>query len=182
MHKAPDLESRVAAATQLHKSGNDRAVPAMMDEFRTVLQQSEQPNIGRLVYFLGRSNSPAAIDLVGAEFLNLSSHHRYEMISHLADRLYRDKKTLGTTLNHIEAFLIHALDDQTQRTGLSGSRFGQSFTDPRICDFAALVLAEYFDAYTFDISADKASRDRRLGELKQMYEHVRSNEGSADDE
>ena len=78
--------------------------------------------------------------------------------------------------------MSHKKSFRRKSRGLSGSRFGQSFTDPRICDFAALVLAEYFDAYTFDISADKASRDRRLGELKQMYEHVRSNEGSADDE
>ena len=66
------------------------------------------------------------------------------------------------TLAAMEKWLIAALDNTKERMGMSGSRNGKNYSDPRICDMAGLFLAERWpDRYTFDVSAPLKTRDRQ---------------------
>jgi hypothetical protein len=61
--------------------------------------------------------------------------------------------------------LLLALDDTDERTGMSGSINGKSYSDPRICDMAAHTLHDLDEKrYAFDLSA--SFKERELARLK----------------
>jgi hypothetical protein len=74
------------------------------------------------------------------------------------------------TLNAIEAVLVAALADTEERAGMSGSRNGKNFFDPRICDMAACLLSERWpQRYTFDFSASLNTRERQRRECANVW-------------
>jgi hypothetical protein len=76
----------------------------------------------------------------------------------------------GPALDAIEQVLVTALEDTDEVVGMSGSRNGKSFSDPRIGDMAACLLSERFpQRYTFDISASRKTRDRQRRECANVW-------------
>lgn len=73
-----------------------------------------------------------------------------------------------------EDLLGAELDDIAVSEGRSGSKPGWSFSDPRLCDIAAHILAHRWPKrYTFDLSADRRVRDRQLAEVKNVWRLAR---------
>jgi hypothetical protein len=74
------------------------------------------------------------------------------------------------TIEAIEKTLVTALEDTEERAGMSGSRNGKSFSDPRICDMAACLLSERWpQRYAFDFSASLKARDRQRRECANVW-------------
>jgi len=62
------------------------------------------------------------------------------------------------------------LEDTDERFGMSGTRNGKNFNDPRICDMAGEILAECFtNRYTFDFSASLKVRERQRIECLNVW-------------
>lgn len=74
-----------------------------------------------------------------------------------------------------EELLVGSLDDNEERTGMSGKWNGLSFNDPRICDIAAFILADRWKTeYEFDLTAPIASRNRQLIAIKNVWRRKRN--------
>lgn len=62
----------------------------------------------------------------------------------------------------VEALLVNRLEDIEECPDLAGKWGDEKFSDPRVCDMAAFVLAQrWSDQYQFAISAKQAVRDRQ---------------------
>ena len=68
--------------------------------------------------------------------------------------------TPGEVARAIEDLLVKSLDDTAEHVGLSGHWSGAHFVHPRVCDFAAHVLADRWKGkYEFNLGASRSRRD-----------------------
>ncbi|HZE99716.1 MAG TPA: hypothetical protein VE981_22105 [Planctomycetota bacterium] len=76
-----------------------------------------------------------------------------------------------------EDLLAAALDDVTVQEGRSASNPTVSFSDPRVCDAAAHILAfRWPKQYTFNIGANRKLRDRQIAEARNVWRRSRGQE------
>lgn len=184
---APGLSVRVTAAEGLWARGDRRAVPAMMTEWRSLSRgpsaargaRLESPPDGfeSLVRFLATSGRPEAVRVLASLMSRHAVARRLDVIENVgfetvptryptADRAAFDAE--------VEALLIAALTDTEERVGMSGTRDGKSFSDPRICDIAGHALGKRFGArYTFDLEAPLEERDRARAIMQNNWRRTR---------
>ncbi len=171
MEHGPFLSSRVAAARGLLGRGKPEALPALIEEFRLLPNGGLTQGTDELLRLLVRSGDPEAIAALRADWLERSVPLRYEVIGALADR---EVAAEGPTAGPVEDLLVAALDDDEPRSGLSSSRNGKSFANPRICDLAGHVLwVRLPERYDFDIEAPLLSRDLRIHDLRNAWRRSR---------
>lgn len=171
MEHAPDLRGRTEAALQLYRRDNSAPVPAMLEAWKKRVSSAAGQEVVHLVWFFAEAHSQEAIRQIKTDLPRLPTRVRYEIISTLGDTSRRHAKDRPKDVTgQIESLLISALSDVDQYQSLSGTRYGQSYTDPRICDFAALMLANNFSGYKFDIEAGLSERDAQLSQLKITYD------------
>ena len=168
LRNAPSVASRVAAAEGLRSHGHKaEALAAMIQEWENPAPRNvnNPTEIDGVIQFLAGCDSVEAIAALEKDFRNRPVELRLTIIQSLGDRndwpVEHETKAPSTeTLAATEKSLIAALDDTEERTGMSGSRNGKSYSDPRICDMAAWFLSERWpDRYSFDISASLKTRE-----------------------
>jgi hypothetical protein len=156
LEKEPSLSCRLAAATALLKHGRREGIPKMIAAWNAGEGGSRGFGGNPLVSFLATCGAPEAIVALGKTLRARPVDVRLEVVETLGD-----VETKGAALDAIEKLLVETLEDTEERTGLSGSRNGRSFSDPRVCDFAAVALASLFPSkYVFDLDESLPARDR----------------------
>ena len=169
LEHGPTLQSRVAAAFGLLPSQKQRATEAMIQEWKNLpsIQNGDDSGWESLVDFLGSCDSVDAVNALSDNIGRRSPEVKLKVIEALGEKeRWNFNSTFGPvsaeTLAVMEKSLIAALEDTEERMGLSGSRNGKNYSDPRICDIAGLFLAERWpERYKFDISAPLKTRDRQ---------------------
>lgn len=164
----PTIQSRVAAAYGLQSHDKTAAITAMVREWQRF----------GTIDFNRSGNDEGPDDLIGF----LATCDSLEAIAALDYKL--DVRPVGVRLQVIDALgetnhwmpgghfetpsppttvedcLVKALEDTEERTGLSGSRNGKEFSNPRICDMACNYLAERWpDRYAFDLAGSRKARE-----------------------
>ena len=169
--RGPTLQSRVAAAYGLRWHKETVAVSAMMREWEGLRAKGHENEGGwdQVVQFLASCDSVEAISALGKNLRQRRPDVKLEVIDALGktngwffSRHQTDVASMPT-LEAIEKTLVAALEDTEERNGMSGTQYGQSFSDPRICDMAGCVLALRWPARynTIDLSAPLKERDRQ---------------------
>jgi hypothetical protein len=70
----------------------------------------------------------------------------------------------------IERLLVASLDDRERRLSMNGTYDEAIFTDPRVCDMAALTLSKRWpEKYTFHWSADAADCDAQIDKIRAKW-------------
>lgn len=81
-----------------------------------------------------------------------------------------DKLPAGEAGAAIERLLVFALDDTKRRAGMKGNFDEADYEDPRVCDFAALVLSRRWpEKYRFHWAADPAECDAQISTLRERW-------------
>jgi hypothetical protein len=182
MIKGPMIRSRVAAATALRAHDENAAVAAMIGEWRNLalsnIGQDEDDTGDGVIEFLAGCDSVDAISALGDKLIQRPVNVRFRVIE-----AWGERNVLPTGKDHdvsspataeaVQNSLAVALQDTEKRTGMSGSRNGKSYSDPRICDMAAWYLAERWpDRYSFDISASFKNRERQRIECLNSWRKI----------
>ncbi len=75
----------------------------------------------------------------------------------------------------IERLLRAALDDKGQRVGLKGTYDDVSYSDPRVCDMAALVFSQRWPVkYQFHWSENITERDSQIEVIRSTWRQENS--------
>jgi len=173
----PTLRTRVAAAYGLRQHKEGEAIPAMIREWEALRTKKNDPddNSEPLIEFLAGCDSVDSVSALGRDLRTRSVDLKLKVVEALGRTNYwifnrKAETPSGPTLEAIEKVLVTALEDTEERVGMSGSRNGKRFSDPRICDMAACHLAEGWpQRYTFDISASEKTRDRQKRECANVW-------------
>ena len=181
MGDASDLQSRVTAAEELFKRKHQRdvVIETMMRQWADYRKKGDTLNeLRRIVWLFQNTDSPKAIDLVASDFANLPTSLRLDVVSDLGELLGEgngfEPRLSKETLSRIESLLVNATKDTQKRMGLSGSRNGMTYQDPRICDFAGYFLAQR-DEYSFDMTTSLARRDLALAKIRNTFRAKQAN-------
>ena len=175
MRTGPHRSSRVAAATELLKRGLESAVPVMIEEWRKTAGRLRyaEGGIEELIVFLLSSGSIDAVQALTEDWEKRPVFVRYKVIESTDDIPETTPSGLplpGQIREAVEDLLAAALLDRSVRSGLTASWGGVSFSNPRLCDMAGLLLSRIFpDGYQFDIEAPLAERDTRIERLRETY-------------
>jgi hypothetical protein len=188
----PDVgvPSQIAAARALFARGQPEALPAMIDAWRGI--QSRLPidgwdfdwAAGGLITFLARSGDAGAIDALGHDLRRAPVDVRLAVVEVFLPhrpsagstgpsvQVYADMTTLpaGAAGAAIERLLVASLDDRERRLSMNGTYDEAIFTDPRVCDMAALTLSKRWpEKYTFHWSADAADCDAQIDKIRAKW-------------
>ncbi len=177
MDNAPDLKNRTTAAWRIANENPERAIDAMVREWKQVSIEAGQTEsktdsisegVKELIRFLTSRNSADCITVLHDHYAAQSIAVRFEIVTAFGfstGMISSSSNGPGGTLNigndrqpikelvktEMESLLIDALSDTDQRDGLSGTWDDYSFIDPRICDVAGHVLMGRFpEKYAFD--------------------------------
>ncbi|MBN2498187.1 MAG: hypothetical protein JXR96_26590 [Deltaproteobacteria bacterium] len=176
LDRGPELAARVAAARGLHSRSRPEAAAAMIREWRRVAKSG--PGVEELIAFLAGCGRAEAVRALGEDLRDRPVGIRLAVVSAFGESASFSSFSTGQggglqpagraaglpedVRVEIEALLVAALDDETERVGMSGSWDGKSFSDPRICDVAGHVLSKVFaKRCDFDLSASILVRDRQ---------------------
>ncbi len=187
LHAGPLLGGRLAAAQALWQHGRGaEATAAMIDEWaHQNAKSSDEQARAELIGFLAGCERVDAIEALGHDLRQRPVGTRLDLVSAF-DTSRSNFSTFASgsggtgdvTANHdlrrqgtdeeakvnaaVEALLVAELDDREQRLGMSGTRNGKNFSDPRVCDLAGEILATRFkDRYAFDLGASAKIRERQ---------------------
>ena len=169
MAKGPFQAARVAAAFQLRRRGETNALPTMLREWEREVDRTtgDQPATDSLLFFLASGDSPEAINRLVQNLDRKSVDTRLRVIDRVGQspslRANPKVKPLSdATLAAMERLLAACLEDTEERGGMSRGHKGKNFSSPRLCDMAALYLAESWPhRYAFDILAPHGERERQ---------------------
>lgn len=173
LRTAPTLADRVAAATALQTRSHPAALPAMIQEWRNLpedVPRDDGDGPGTLITFLATCGDTNGIRTLDARLRELPVGQRLEVVEAVGEsgghpHAAWDDATVSTNAAvaaAVEELLACALEDTDERTGMSGSRNGKSYTDPRICDMAGFFLHELWkERYTFDLGASLRTREKQ---------------------
>lgn len=176
MENAPALVCRVVAAWKLRTSEPERVKNTMIAEWKTLNSNEKKPyqrefgeidGIDELISLLATMNSPECIKALHEYYDRLPIDVRMDVISavavqqphsfyfqNLLNENEKDNKPDPKVEKEIEALLITAMGDTERRVGMSSTRGGISFNDPRVCDYTAYYLNDRFPAkYKIDLEA-----------------------------
>ncbi len=177
---AKDLIIRIAVAGELVRRGHQDLLPLALTWWRNLDEQPGdtdtdpffRPNPrSALAHLLLSMRQPEAIAALSENWFDDSVDGRLRIVEMLGDH-QRHNADDGDepALQAIEAVLVHALGDRAEREGMSGSRNGKHFSDPRIADFAAMTLVEQFPGrYHFDLEASEVERDRQITAIQNAW-------------
>lgn len=168
--KSPVPSARVAAAQGLLDRDLAEAVKAMIRDWE---QNGNSGVRSDLISFLLWCSKEEAVQALAKRLRNRPIDVRLQVVEETdsgwdwADR----KKTLPAPVNGaIDALLVEALDDREERTGMSGTRGGKQFSNPRICDLSGHILSvRWKQPSAFDLSGSLRTRDRQLVELRNVW-------------
>mgnify|MGYP001794336778 CR=1 FL=1 len=143
-------------------------------EIRRVVKQHGMRGGDEGGRFIVSVESDAAIRVLGQGLRQRPVETRFEVIERLGEtNSYPTRSQLppsAQTLEAMEENLIMALEDTDVYSGMSGSRGGKSYTDPRACDLAGYFLADrWAGRYTFDLSGSVRTRDRQRMECINIW-------------
>lgn len=181
---APDrsMSVRIAATWGLLRRGHREALAPMIKAWEEGHEETQG-----LLGLLAGSGEPAAIRALGKDLARrplelrvavLESFGRGGVRFETGERGFSPGKAREPEseakkkawLEAIEDLLIAALDDETERTGHSGSWNGKEYSDPRVCDIAGEILtSDWPDRYAFDLSGVLADRDRQIAAMKNAW-------------
>ena len=174
-----DLRGRIEIARRLSKRGSAQlATEAMMRAWQRLPKQDlmARDHIPSLARFFVEANSADAIQTITNDYAKLGVKVRFNLIDVIGSAglplfmpASQQIKLNENTKRAIETLLFRALDDPDRLYGVSGSRRGIRFSDPRLCAMAAYYLAERDDAYKFDFAAPLMRRDRMMISVKNVY-------------
>lgn len=194
---APDvgLLSQVTAADALLTRSHLEWVPPLIDVWRRIQRRDPQASslhdvdaTAQLIALFVRSGDVAAIDAL-ADDAEAPVDVRLAVVYTLLPPGTRSgvggqangaslalgarhvaSLPAGETGRAVERLLVDALDDTARRVGLSITYDGTSYTDPRVCDMAALVMATRWpDRYHFTWPADVAERDTQIATIRNAW-------------
>jgi hypothetical protein len=176
----PFRDSRLAAARGLHGHGRPEGVSAMIAEWegrRPVpsrlggARQAGPPRdtgeeLEPVVEFLASCGKVEAIEALGKDLRRRPVDLRGTVVSAFREAGDQPERVRAA----IEQVLVSALDDTDECIGLSGSRDGKEFADPRVCDLAGHELSQLTpDRYLFDLFAPLAEKDRARVALQNVW-------------
>lgn len=164
MTNSPVLRSRVAAARGLRRVDKRAAIAAVSKEWLKFDSSKEDSESGEsdLIDFLVSSDSPDAIHTLTQDIQKRTVDTRLTIVDATDSWIFTPVTNSPATRSAIEEFLVKELEDKEKRVGMSGTRFGKNFSDPRVCDMAGQILAErYTNLYSFDLSASLRVRDHQ---------------------
>jgi hypothetical protein len=185
----PFAAGRLAAAEALHRRGRPEAVAAMIAEWQGKRPASpkggeEGDGLQGVVGFLAGSGKVEAIEALARGLDERAVDLRLSVVSRFGEGGHLSVVTKGgggmlnpgsrrdnakAVRGAVEKVLLAALDDTEERTGMSGSWNGKSFSDPRICDIAGHVLNQLDPKlYPFDLEVPLAKRNRSVLALKNV--------------
>jgi hypothetical protein len=179
------VHAQVAAATILQKRGKPEAVPAIIDAWKRIqsrLQTRDEDSYyeaGAIISFLAKSPDVRGIDALESVREKTPVEVRLAAVTvflpwpHAAGEFSTGPGVPvrgdiaefpgGAVGTAIEQLLIGLLSDRDPRKGLTGNYDEASYTDPRICDMAAMVLSKRWpDKYAFTWSESDADRDSQI--------------------
>ena len=162
------LYSQVYAAKELSRRGERGAVPAMIEAWRKIQPRlptdegDAYSEVGGVIGFLATSGDVRAIEALGQDIRKAPVDVRLAVVEVFLPfpkrggggglgksvNVYADPNDYMVALPAgeagaaIERLLAAALDDTERRVGREGDYNEFSYADPRICDMAALVLAQ----------------------------------------
>jgi hypothetical protein len=190
-----NLLSQVTAADALLAHGRLAWVPPLIDVWHRVRRVAPQASsfhdldaTAQVIALFIRSGDPAAIDAL-ADDAEAPVDVRLAVVYTLLPPDTRSgirgqangaslafgarhvaSLPAGETGRAVERLLVDALDDTASRVGLSITYNGTSYTDPRVCDMSALVMATRWpDRYHFTWPADVAERDTQIATIRNAW-------------
>lgn len=172
------LDCRIAAARGLLRHGRKEGIARMIDEWRATDRGPFGRDLGGLIGFLAWCGAPGAVDALGEKLRERPLAVRFEVVQAFAGhgRYFRSMLSFDSDTDEthdtdrmpletraaIEKLLVAELEDTEERTGSGGSWAGQSYQDPRVCDFAGMVLwMRGAERFPFELGADQPTRDRQ---------------------
>ena len=189
-----DYPSRSAAAWILLQRGDPAAIPAAVAAWQELQAARFAPPpdrntapifwnaglhfaISGLITTLAGSGDAQAVDALAFDLLQAPLDVRLAAVGvflgpdtgHIDIYLNGGPRTLpdGDAGRAIERMLLAALDDSEQRTSKTGTINGVTWSDPRVCDMAALVLATRWpEKYRFPWSRDLSERDVHIAAIR----------------
>lgn len=167
LRNGPALKTRVVAAYGLRQrpAERDAAITAMIREWQTnaFATETERDEAEDLVEFLAETDSVAAMEALRQDWKQRPIELRLKVVDEVLEPFSNQAEDRSAAVfAAAEACLVAALEDTEARLGMSGSRGGKSYSDPRVCDMAAWRLADKWpDRYTFDITASLSKRNRQ---------------------
>jgi hypothetical protein len=144
----------------------EAAVEAAVVQWRAATQLTPwEGGARRFAGFLAACNSLDAVSALGDGLRERPVDVRLDVVMALgyaanpkAERRLTDPACLAAA----EAVLAGALDDTEEREGIASHIGDEPFSDPRVCDVAAQMLATYFKGeYTFKLSDPWPRRERQ---------------------
>jgi hypothetical protein len=177
------FQGRYAAALCLSSRKRPEGLEAMIVEWRErkfAQEKSDWPShhASDLAGFLAQSGKPEAVAALAKDMSKWSLDARLAIVEAMLcdpirESFKRDNATdkeLRKLRRAVEALLVTALDDTEQRFGMSGSRNGKSYSNPRGCDLAGYVLNELDPVkYPFDLEAPWSQRRREIFAMKNVW-------------
>ncbi len=188
--KGTGLYSQSYAAQALFTRSQPDVVPAMIDAWKAVQPRllanegDAYGQVGYVITFLAKSGHAEAIDALAHDFGKVPLDVRLAIVtvflpwpkssgmSSIGPSVHVEadipKLPAGEAGAAIERLLLAALADPTPRLNMQGHYDEIAIDDPRICDFAALVLSKRWpEKYPFQWSPNTADRDTQIGKLRE---------------
>jgi len=184
----PSVEARLTAARALHERKRPEGVATMIDEWngRNVKNTGVEP-LDAVGSFLAGCGKLEAIEALEKGLDKRPIDARLAVVSAFGESgnmavfstgeggelapgkaaAVRQRKELFDAAVEL---LVKSLDDTEERTGMSGTWNGKSFSDPRICDIAGYVLNQLDPRrFPFDLAAQIEERDRSRAILRNVW-------------
>jgi hypothetical protein len=169
MLNGPQIQARVAAAYQLRQRGKREAVSAMIQEWEKLPLEKGEDFVDRYKIhdFLASCDSVPAIEALDHNLRQRPVDTKLEVVEAVGDTNqpfwgHASEHQSSATIAAVEKLLAAELEDTDERTGMSGGLNGMSFSDPRVCDIAACLLAERWpDRYAMKLPGTRKSRERQ---------------------
>jgi hypothetical protein len=175
--RGPFLLTRVQAARQLLRQGDETGLAALLEEWAKFDPGAEQDPFGRdgfeqLIDVLARSGRKKAVDAVAKQWKRFSVWNRHTIVTALGnvEKDLNGKALAGEVVEAIGNVLFAALKDREELLGLLTGRNNREQQDPRICDYAAEALAKLCNQPDlFDFFGTLTQRNRQLYEVKNAW-------------
>ncbi len=161
--------ARVAAARGLLDRGDDAGVHAMIREWENGRHAERSLD---LIYFMVWCGRVEALRALAKDLSKRPVNVGADVLYCLADTTGEEyaRSVSGAVQEVVDELLVSELEDTRQRMGMSGIIEDKHYTDPRLCDLSANVLARRWKHPSwFDLEASLITRDRQRAELRKQW-------------
>jgi hypothetical protein len=167
--KGPHWKLRLLAAQLLHQRGRPEGAQTLIREWRGLGKEPSREQVDALIEALLETGKPEAIAALGADLRKRSVEMRWRLLLWVgsARRRVNLPAKARTTIDQL---LVECLDDQDAYAKESRGNDNEVCFNPRICDWAALLLAEAWSpAVSFRKWSSTAERDRQIVSIKNYW-------------